>query len=443
MKQEHYLKKVVEAQKRGEAKGIYSVCSSNPYVIQAAVRQGVEDGSAVLIEATCNQVNQFGGYTGMTPQEYNDSVFSVADAVGLSREKLILGGDHLGPYPFRREKAEKAMALTREMVRAFVLAGCSKIHLDASHRVADDPEHDLSPKTISSRAADLCAEAERAFQELKERDPSALPPVYVIGTEVPAPGGSDEVEESLKITTVPDFEETVRLTKEAFFGLSLEAAWKRVVAVVVQPGVEHGNHIVIEYNRERVRELTSALKNHSEFVFEGHTSDYQTVKGLKAMVEDGIAILKTGQSQTAAVREAAFMLNYIEEELLGRRRGIMLSRFIETLDAVMKEDPKYWLGYYRKDEAEFDRKYSLFDRQRYYWSNQRVKESLECLFKNLRAQEIPQSLISQFLPEQYKKIRLGLLDPDPEEMLVDRAMDHMREYAYAVGNREMVYDWWC
>ena len=109
----------------------------------------------------------------------------------------------------------------------------------------------------------------------------------------------------------------------------------------------------------------------------------------------------------------------------------------------MKEDPKYWLGYYRKDEAEFDRKYSLFDRQRYYWSNQRVKESLECLFKNLRAQEIPQSLISQFLPEQYKKIRLGLLDPDPEEMLVDRAMDHMREYAYAVGNRDMVCDWWC
>jgi len=137
------------------------------------------------------------------------------------------------------------------------------------------------------------------------------------------------------------------------------------------------------------------------------------------------------------------MLNYIEEELLGRRRGIMLSRFIETLDAVMKEDPKYWLEYYRKDEAEFDRKYSLFDRQRYYWPNKRVKESLECLFKNLRAQEIPQSLISQFLPEQYKKIRLGLLDPDPEEMLVDRAMDHMREYAYAVGNRDMVCDWWC
>lgn len=441
MKQKHYLKDVVEAQKREEEKGIYSVCSANPYVIQAAVRQGVEDNSVVLIESTCNQVNQFGGYTGMTPQEYKDSVFSVADAIGLSREKLILGGDHLGPYPFRREKAEKAMALTREMVRAYVLAGFSKIHLDASHRVADDPEHSLSSKTISSRTADLCAEAERAFQELQERNPSALPPVYVIGTEVPLPGGSDEVEESLKITTVPDFEETVCLNKEAFFGLGLEAAWGRVVAVVVQPGVEHGNHMVIEYNREKFSELASALKNHSDLVFEGHTTDYQTVKSLKAMVEDGIAILKAGQSLTAAVREVAFMLNYIEEELLGCRRGITLSRFMETLVAIMKEDPKYWLEYYRKDEVEFDLKYSLFDRQRYYWSNQRVNESLECLLRNLRAQEIPQSLISQFLPEQYKKIRLGILDPDPEEMLIDRAMDHMREYAYAVGNRDMVHDW--
>jgi tagatose-1,6-bisphosphate aldolase non-catalytic subunit AgaZ/GatZ len=58
----HLLDEIVRSQKRQEARGIASICSAHPWVLKAAM-QG--DG-LLLIESTCNQVNQFGGYTGMT-----------------------------------------------------------------------------------------------------------------------------------------------------------------------------------------------------------------------------------------------------------------------------------------------------------------------------------------------------------------------------------------
>ena len=48
------LKKIVELQKQGKNVGIYSVCSANGYVIEAAFKRGLSDGSCVLIESTAN-----------------------------------------------------------------------------------------------------------------------------------------------------------------------------------------------------------------------------------------------------------------------------------------------------------------------------------------------------------------------------------------------------
>ena len=103
---------------RGERAGITSVCSAHPVVIEAALRLGAEDGSPVLIEATCNQVNQDGGYTGMTPADFRTSVDALADRVGFPRDRLILGGDHLGPNPWKNLPAGDARARARAMIEA-------------------------------------------------------------------------------------------------------------------------------------------------------------------------------------------------------------------------------------------------------------------------------------------------------------------------------------
>ena len=94
------LKKIVELQKQGKSVGIYSVCSANGYVIEAALKRGLSDGSCVLIESTANQCDQNGGYTGMKPADFKKFVLDIADRNGFDRNRVFLGGDHLGPLTF-------------------------------------------------------------------------------------------------------------------------------------------------------------------------------------------------------------------------------------------------------------------------------------------------------------------------------------------------------
>lgn len=89
--------------------GIYSVCSAHPVVLEAAIQQALEDQTVLLVEATANQVNQFGGYTGMRPAHFRALIEEIADRHGLPKNDLILGGDHLGPSPWQQLPVEEAM----------------------------------------------------------------------------------------------------------------------------------------------------------------------------------------------------------------------------------------------------------------------------------------------------------------------------------------------
>ena len=133
------LTDLIRAHERGDAVGIYSVCSAHPVVIDAAIAQADADGTPTLIEATSNQVDQFGGYTGMRPADFRDLVHRIADDRGFDRERVVLGGDHLGPDRWQRRPAAEAMANADALVAAYVEAGFSKIHLDCSMSCADDP----------------------------------------------------------------------------------------------------------------------------------------------------------------------------------------------------------------------------------------------------------------------------------------------------------------
>jgi D-tagatose-1,6-bisphosphate aldolase subunit GatZ/KbaZ len=262
-----------------------------------------------------------------------------------------------------------------------------------------------------------------------------MPPVYIVGSEVPIPGGTQDEEEGLKVTSVNDFEETVDVFREMFLKNGLNEAWNNVVAVVVQPGVEFGDETVHEYRREEATALSSALKKYNGLVFEGHSTDYQTAEALRQMVEDGIAILKVGPALTYALREGLFMLAHMEKELLADKPEYKLSNFIEVLDGAMVSQPGNWKKHYHGTESKirFARKYSLSDRCRYYLPVPEVKASLELLVANLKKAGIPLTLVSQFMPVQYKKIRDGMLENDPEALLKDRVDNLLDDYYYAVS----------
>jgi D-tagatose-1,6-bisphosphate aldolase subunit GatZ/KbaZ len=416
---------IIADQKRGEIRGIPSICSAHPTVLCASLLQAQKNHTSVLIESTCNQVNQFGGYTGMKPVDFVRFIGEIADGLGFPRERLILGGDHLGPEVWQDENAVDAMRKACSLVEDYVGAGYLKIHLDASMKLGDDPDGPLLREVSASRSAELAKAAEDAFA--KRGFGSA--PRYVIGTEVPVPGGTWEVEDHVQVTEVSDAAETIDLTRQAFLSRGLESAWDRVIALVVQPGVEFGNDFILAYDRKAASGLSRYIETET-LVYEAHSTDYQAPDALRQMVADHFAILKVGPALTYAYREAIYALAMVEDALFSPEER---SNLIEVLDQAMLRVPVHWRKYYPGDPRaqRFARQYSLSDRSRYYWTAPAVQAALEKLTQNLKANPLPLSLISQFAPEQYKRIRFGQLVNHPEEIILDRITEVLRDYRMA------------
>ncbi len=429
------LQDLIRRNRQGEQAGVYSICSAHPSVIDAGIRQALADGSLFLVESTSSQVNQFGGYTGQTPGQFAALIHAAARAAALPQEMLVLGADHLGPYPWRDQPAEIALHNACDMVRACLLAGYQKIHLDASMTCGDDGGPVMPEETIAQRAALLCRAAETAHRELP---PGSPPLLYVIGSEVPAPGGETRPMEAPAVTTVAQFHRTLQIFREAFDRQKLSEAWDRVIAIVVQPGVEFGENTIFAYDRRKAQSLAAALPEHPCLVYEAHSTDYQSAAALAQMVKDHFAILKVGPALTFAYREAVLALSAIERDYCAGKRGVRLSQVRATLDAAMLRNPAYWRGYYHggEDEQRLARTFSYSDRCRYYWSDSAVQEEIQRLLANLSSWLIPLPLIGQYLPAEYRAIRAGSLQAEPEAIIQEHIRCVLRDYAGACGTLE-------
>ena len=207
-------------------------------------------------------------------------------------------------------KSGEVMDKAVELVRLFVLAGFKKIHLDTSMRLADDPrDRPLTDETIARRGARLYAACEEAYQTLHADNPDEVRPVYIVGSEVPIPGGAQDAESSISVTRPEALNKTVETYRGAFAAAGCADGFENVIGVVVQPGVEFGDADFFRYNRANAKELTAAAKKLDGIVLEGHSTDYQPAEALREMVEDGIAILKVGPALTFGLREGLFALD--------------------------------------------------------------------------------------------------------------------------------------
>lgn len=413
---------LIQRHKSGDATGIYSVCSAHPLVLEATLRLAADTGGLALIEATSNQVNQDGGYTGMRPVAFRNLVHTIADSVGLPRDRIVLGGDHLGPNCWQSMNSAAALAKAAVMVAEYVIAGFRKIHLDCSMACAQDPRN-LGDELIAERTAGLCAITETAW-----RSSGGEPPVYVIGSEVPVPGGAHETLSELAVTTPAAAHATIEAHRAAFARHELNDAWQRVVGLVVQPGVEFDHYQVIDYQRLKAAALSRSIETMPGIVFEAHSTDYQTPAALKALVEDHFAILKVGPGVTFALRETLWALSDIATELNVAPTGSLKDVVLEA----MKREPKYWKAYYLDaDRRDFDLQFSLSDRIRYYWTTPEVARACTRLLTDLAESNMPLSLVSQYLPSQYAAIRDGRLRNDPREFVLDGVAQVLRPYADA------------
>lgn len=420
------LHAILSGQQR-EQRGLFCVCSASELVIRAAARHAVAWNYTVSIEATANQVDQFGGYTGLRPADYVQRVEELARSEGLPRDRLVLGGDHLGPLTWCRLPEAEAMARAEELLRAYVLAGFEKIHLDTSMRLGDDdPEAPLDAAVCARRGARLAQVVWDAFARRRREHPDSPRPVLVIGSEVPIPGGSRFHEDSVTPTAPEDFRRQLDAFRSAFDRAGVP--FDDVAAFVVQPGVEFGDDFVCQYDSAAAAGLMASRRG-ERVVFEGHSTDYQTQQSLTALVADGVSILKVGPALTFALREGLSLLEAVERELRTERP----SGFREALLAAMDADDRNWRGYYAGTPAEvaYKKLYSYSDRCRYYLPQPGPQQAIDALLRNL--EEIPPALLSQYFPRQYRRYMEGRLKPGALPVLCDRVGDVLDSYARACG----------
>lgn len=412
------VRDLIARNRNGAPIGLPCFCTANEHVLKAVLSYAAQTGFPTVIEATCNQVNQEGGYTRMTPAGFMTWLRGMADDAGVPMDQLILGGDHLGPNPWKSEPIETAMEKARELVKQYVEAGFQKIHLDASMACGGEPNPSF--EQIAERAADLCAVAE-AYAP----DPDKL--IYIIGTEVPIPGGETEEPDALDVTSVARFHDTIKTHRDAFAARGLGAAWGRIVSVVTQPGVDFGHTSIYPFVPEKALPLSEAILTESGLTFEAHSTDYQSTETLAALVRSHFFFLKVGPELTFRFREAVWALASIEDLMKPKKP----SHIRNIIAECMIQNPGYWQDYYSGTDAQVERlkTYSYSDRIRYYWTNPRIASALDTLLNTLSEEPLAETLVSQ----EFMGLEFGEISTDASHLLETHIQRCVERYFHAAG----------
>lgn len=413
------ISEMIARNRAGETIGLPCFCTANEHVLRAVLEFAQKTGLPTVIEATCNQVNQFGGYTGMTAADFMGWLRGMADEIGVPMDQLILGGDHLGPNVWKNEPLDVAMEKSRELVKSYVEAGFKKIHLDTSMACGGEPNPTFTQ--IAERAADLCEVAEKYAP-----NPSEL--CYVIGTEVPIPGGEIEEPDALDVTSVDRFRDTIKTHHDAWNARGLTQAWDRIVSVVTQPGVDFGHTSIYPFAPERAAPLRDAILDEDGLTYEAHSTDYQPTGALADLVKNHFFFLKVGPELTFRFREAIWALAQIEEEIVSGPA----SKIRETFEARMTQEPGYWADYYSGTEEELRilRTYSYSDRIRYYWTDPEISKSLDLLIENLSNADLPETVVSQ----AFTGLDFGNMPTSPTDLMALHIQRCVARYFSAAGH---------
>ena len=143
--------------------------------------------------------------------------------------------------------------------------------------------------------------------------------------------------------------------------------------------------------------------------------------------------MKVGPALTFAMREALEALEQIEGELVAAEKR---SHLMDVLERAMLDDPRHWQHHYHGSESEqrLLRRYSYSDRVRYYWTAPAVKDAVERLMENLSRVEIPETMLSAYLPDAYRAVRAGELKPEAKTIVIHRIRGVIAPYAEACAN---------
>lgn len=413
------LRQIIARNRAGEAIAIPSVCTAHPDALEASLTLAETLDRPIVVEATSNQVNQDGGYTGLTPAAFIRFVTDIAARADVSRTRILFGGDHLGPQAWRKLPAEQAMDKAHQMVADYAAAGFTKIHLDCSEGCAGEPAQ-LPDEITATRSAALAA---TALQHAP--DPRTL--LFVIGTEVPPPGGARADDHGdIPPTTPESTKATLAAHCDAFQAAQIPL--DRIGGLVVQPGVEFSPMEVHHLPLARDPHLLDALKDWPGLCLEAHSTDYQHAEAYPRLARLGFAFQKVGPALTFAWREALYALDTIRTQN-GWASGPSLA---ETMEQVMLANPAHWQAHIHGTSADprTERHFGLADRIRYYWPATRAQEAVQNLLADLDGKRMPDPmLLAHFRADEIATARAKAY-PLPRALALARVQTALSPYFF-------------
>lgn len=411
------LRQIITRNRAGETIAIPSVCTAHPDALEASLTLAETLDQPIVVEATSNQVNQDGGYTGLTPADFISFVKDIAQKSHVTHERILFGGDHLGPQAWRKLPAEQAMEKAHRMVTDYAAAGFTKIHLDCSEGCAGETPQ-LPDEITATRSAALAATA------LKHA-PNPADLIFVIGTEVPPPGGARTDDHGDIPPTTPDSAKaTLDAHRHAFTAAKIPL--DLIGGLVVQPGVEFSPMEVHHLPRARDPHLLDALQDWPQVCLEAHSTDYQHAQAYPRLAQLGFAFQKVGPALTFAWREALYALDTIRAQN-GWATGPSLP---DVMEEVMLANPAHWQAHIHGSDQRLQRHFGLADRIRYYWPDTRAREAVTRLVTDLADKRLPDPLLlAHFRAEEIATARKSR-HPLPRALALARVQTALRPYFF-------------
>lgn len=407
------LRDIIARNRAGEPVALPSVCSAHAPVLRAALLLAERLNLPLVIEATSNQVNQDGGYTGMQAHDFVTFVRRTADSAGVTHDRINFGGDHLGPQVWRGADAATAMAKAEALVASYAGAGIRKIHLDCSEGCAGEPAQ-LPDDVTAARTGRLARVAVAAAD-----DPEEI--LFVVGTEVPPPGGARIDETGNVPPTLPESAAATIAAHQTEMG----KLWQLVGALVVQPGAEFSPMEVHHLPMVSDPALRAVMLKHEGLCLEAHSTDYQKPEVYPRLAALGFAFQKVGPALTYAWRRAVYALDALMATVSPGHEHIA-----NILDRAMLADPGHWRGHYRGGDLRLARQFGLADRIRYYWSVPDVASAVDDLFARLQTRHLPIRILDEVFCSETLVLADGIDAPRAEALAMAEVQRALLPYFF-------------
>ena len=428
---------IMKANCRGERKGIYAVESYNSTVMEAYFRQALVDGSPVLLEISANMLGLPGQSGKISPAEFIEKVKHAAVEAKFPRDRIFLGVNDLGPSLWKDESDEYALKKACVFISDLVGLGFNKLGIHAGEPIKGNPvDEPLAQEIIIGRETALYQAAEGAAADLPEEEK----PLYVINAYPRQEAG--RVENQRRVVSRKDVEDAVDWYAQIAAAAGLPKMKKRLLAVRIFLGPGYDSENVIPFDSSLLKEMGGCEYGEYTVVLEAQQTDYQSQTVLNQLLDNHFAFLRVGLELTYSMREALFSLAMMENETMVGKPGVYLSNYIIELDRAMQAVPHHWQKYYTGNGFEqlVARKYSFYDRSRFFLEDKEVRKMKKRLYDNLTAHPVPLTVLRQFMPHQFERVAAGVLENKPKALVMDAVRRVLRRYSRACGWAEIMHD---